>query len=368
MFDGEPILSPGELNDNQKRKSKLISLINSKDSILMAGAGCSGAIYPPWGEFVRLLDGYVKRHDPEFSEDSRNFLNFADKAKESLGDGRYYSFIYQQFKPKKGQLYNDIHSILCRLPFKAITTTNYDVLLESALIAITKNPDSSLCFEGENKVKIYEFLASLNPNSAITRRVIHLHGKFDINNSIILGGKEYALKYGFTITTPTESLFEQIQQGNIDKEKFQDLLLSYGYEWPIRRKLLWTLLATRRIVFFGFSMSDPYFIKMLEFVKEYLSTYEADTHYVVLRITQESKKRSFDFAQRLKNNYGIETVFFEDNNKFEGLEKFVQELGNEILGSGSKMIPENVVEDTKISSDGNQDLTNELFELTKKLD
>ena len=261
-----------------------------------------------------------------------------------------------------------LRRIPSQLPFKALTTTNYDVMLESALITITRNPDNSLCFEGENKVKIYEFLASLNPNVNTTRRVIHLHGKYDVNNSIILGGKEYSSKYGFTINTPVDSLYDQIQEGHISKEKFQELLVSYGYEWPIRRKLLWTLLAARRIVFFGFSMNDPYFIKMLDFVKEDLSTYEAETHYVVLRITQNNKQRAFDFARRLKNDYGIETVFFEDDEKFDGLEKFVQELGNEILGAQEPITGVAVVKAEQVSPDGDEELTNELFELTKKLD
>ena len=36
--------------------------------------------------------------------------------------------------------------------------------------------------------------------------------------------------------------------------------------WTLHRKLLWAVLATRRVVFIGFSMEDPYFDNMLETV------------------------------------------------------------------------------------------------------
>lgn len=366
----EPLLSASETDENNKRRQKLMLLISSGEAILMAGAGCSGAIYPPWPEFVNLLNEQVKKFQPDFDENPEDFLTFADKAKEAMGEDPYYHFMYQQFCPKQDKLTTDLHTALCRLPFKAFTTTNYDLLLDTALRAETGFPDTSVCFDGENKVKIYEFLSSINPNSGAPKRVIHLHGKYDINNSIILGGKEYASKYGFTIREPAVSLFDQIQAGDITRERFQELLVSHGYEWPIRRKILWTLLAARRIVFMGFSMNDPYFLKMLDFVKVDLSTYEAETHYLVLRITSENKKYALETATRLKREYGIECVFFPDDESFNGLTRFTEGLVNEIVPPvRTKRRPvAEVAEVSMESNDGDEALTEELFALTKKQD
>ncbi len=365
----EPVLSPEENAENNKRRAKLLALISSGEAILMAGAGSSGDVYPPWPQFVALLNDQVKKFNPDFNEDPSDFLSFADKAKAAMGDDPYYAFMFQQFSPVEGKLYTELHSTLCNMPFKAYTTTNYDIMLDTALRDFTQYPDPSVCFDGENKVKIYQFLSSINPNSRAPKRVIHLHGIYSINESIILGGKEYASKYGFRLNEPSTSLYDEIQTGNIDRERFNELLVSHGYEWPIRRKILWTLLAARRIVFMGFSLNDPYFNKMLEFVKEDLSTYEADTHFLIVRITPENKARSLENAARLKREYGIECIFFPDDETFGGLTKFAQDLENE-LPKLKKTVQSRVAEVSPVQKvvdvDGDEQLTEQLFAITQK--
>ncbi|PZR29160.1 MAG: hypothetical protein DI535_03865 [Citrobacter freundii] len=322
--------TPQELEENKKAFTDLVDLVRSEDAILMAGAGCSGAIYPPWGRFVDELEAAAKEADPTFNADKGNFLTFADAVKTCLGDD-YNALIYRTFEPKPGNTHLPFHESLCRLPFKAITTTNYDIVLENALSVVNKSMASSLHFEDSTKQKIHDFLSSLNYSKSPRRFVAHLHGIFDAPNSIVLGGKEYSSKYGFELGKPEDTLFDQINKEGITKEHFSDLLIKYGYEWPLRRKLLWSLLATRRIVFIGFSMTDPYFIKMLEFVREDLSTYRSETHFLVLRATASTLQSSLNFAADLKRRYGIQTVFFlEGEHEYDGLGKFISELENEI--------------------------------------
>ncbi len=50
-----------------------MSLINSGEAVLMAGAGSSGAFYPPWPEFVALLNEQVKEFPPEFDKNPMTF-------------------------------------------------------------------------------------------------------------------------------------------------------------------------------------------------------------------------------------------------------------------------------------------------------
>lgn len=288
---------------------------------------------------------------------------FANKVKKCLGDDRYYALIHNEFKPGK-ITHHPYHEILCSLPFKGFTTTNYDYVLESALINVTKKPDNSIYIEGLSKVKVYEFLLSLNQSSSYPKRVIHLHGRYDVPASIILCEEEYKTKYGFAIKTPSTSLFDQIKIGSLTKEEFETLLLNYGYEWTLRRKLLWSILATRRVVFIGFSLRDPYFIKMLEFISDDLNPFGFDTHFLILRITQENKDRSFQFAERVKDSYGIETIFFEDDESFKGLEKFILEMGNKILPKTPSQI--NVDDKSEMGNSTNEELTNKLMLLNKK--
>lgn len=357
-----------ELEKNDLFFTNLVEFLQSGDAILMAGAGCSGSLYPVWSQFVNDMETAALDEESDFTADKNNFLMFADKVKTCLGDDRYYSLIYNTFKPREPTHY-PYHEALCRLPFKAITTTNYDQVLENALTRVMGKPSDSLYFEGTAKDKIREFLASLNFHRSSRKFIVHLHGIYDKPDSIVLGGKEYSSKYGFEIGDNYDTLFDQLQDGELSRERLKHLLIKYGYEWPMRRKLLWSLLATRRIVFIGFSMSDPYFIKMLDFVKDDLSTYNAETHFLILRVTPSNFPRSVEHASRLKKEYGIQTVFFqEDDGIFSGLGKFIAELEYQV-GSGGKNV-EPVAKDFAVEeglpSHGDAALTEKLFSLSKK--
>jgi len=370
MVQNEPIFSKEELAANELRKGQLIALIKSGDAILMAGAGCSASLYPSWRDFVDKLDAAAKEINPDFNSDKDEFLPFADAVKECLGEDRYYTLIYQTFQPdNEGATHEAFHETLCSLPFKAITTTNYDIVLESALNSIKPGLDVSLQFESSMKIRLYEFLQSLNLNSKIPKRVLHIHGKFDIKESIILSGKEYESKYGFALAKNEIDLFDQLQNGDVTREQFQQLLYQYGYEWPIKRKILWSILATRRVVFMGFGLDDPYFRRMLDHVKEDLNTYGAANHFVILRITKSSKEKVISFAELLKREYGIVTVFYEDEEKsYKGFGNFIYDLGAAILPQKSAKVAyaEAAVAAEEVHGDDN--LTEQLFKISGEQD
>ena len=360
----EETLSKEQLATNDRRKGALLELIASGDAVLMAGAGCSGGLYPPWPKFVAELQSAAIAHDPKFNGGSSDdFLTFADNVKNCLGDDKYYAFIYKTFKPGT-QKHRLEHEVLCRLPFRAITTTNYDLVLESALNVVFPNPANSLHFEGATKTKIHEFLMSMNHNKNLSRSVAHLHGVYDQPDSIVLGGKEYSSKYGFLLTDQPDTIYDQIQKG-LSPAEFEQALVTYGYQWPLRRKLLWALLATRRIVFIGFSLNDPYFLKMLDYVKDDLATYYSESHFLILRVTKNDHERSMAFADRLNADYGIETVFFFDEpGDYSGLAKFIQELDvlNEVVPFADKVVEEPV----PVATPGKSSVRNKLLELGKK--
>lgn len=358
----ESTLTEKQHLENERRKNDLIDFIGSGQAILMAGAGCSAPIYPAWPDFIKLLQEKALERDSDFNEDPKDFLPFADKVKECLGSKKYYSLIFSTFKPTNPPHF-PYHEQLCKLPFKGITTTNYDLILESALNKVAPGVGLSLHFEGSTETTIHEFLMSLNAHKATTRKVAHLHGIYDIEASIVLSETEYEHKYGFKVKQPEESLFEKIADG-MSKEEFQQALLSYGYEWPLRRKLLWSLLATRRIVFIGFGMGDPYFRKMLEEIKTDLSTYYTESHYLVLRITEKDKAETIDFAKMLKTEYGIQTIFYlDEENDYSGLAKFIGQIDDII--SPAKPSVNRIKEDEKIITTGNINLTDKLMAIAK---
>lgn len=355
-----------QLKENDLAIAELIDFIKSGDAILMAGAGCSGSLFPAWGAFVDKLEEAAVQVDPNFTSDKTKFLSFADKVKECLQSDRYYNLIFETFQPGEPP-HLPFHEALCRLPFKAITTTNYDLVLEHAFTAVSGTRIDSLHFEGTTKTKIHQFLRSLNFNKNLKKMIVHLHGTYDAEDSIVLGGKEYSSKYGFELDENEDTLLDQLQTGELSEDRLKELLVKYGYEWPMRRKLLWSLLATRRIVFLGFSMSDPYFIKMLDFVKSDLSTYNSDSHFLILRVTPSQIPKAVEQAARLKSEYGIRTVFFEDEDgKYPGMGNFISEIENAINGRQRPVAKAvEAVEVAEAVSVGNKALTDKLFSLSK---
>ena len=108
------------------------------------------------------------------------------------------------------------------------------------------------------------------------------------------------------LTTTLKNYGLRVEQTSEDKEN-ED-------RWTFHRKLLWAVLATRRVVFVGFSMEDPYFNKMLEIVSADLWDWDKSIHFAIMGISAEDREDiqdSKDKADRLKSKYGIDTVFYE---------------------------------------------------------
>ena len=355
----------------------MVALLQAGEAILMAGAGSSAKLYPDWLNLIHVLCEEALQFDPAFpafNSESDNYLTYADKLKECMGADRFYNVVYQCFKPKNPgeKRYERFHQVLCRFleegKLKGITTTNYDPVFEDALNSITFRNEGSVRIDKTiAPAKIFEFLFSLNKGE-VPKRILHLHGVYDERESIILSGSEYQEKYGFKLGKPASTLYQKLQAG-VTEAEFNSLLSEFGMTWTQHRKILWSLFATRRLIFMGFSLSDPYFNQMLESVSKDLHTYGYDNHFLILRIKgKKEKERAFERGRILKRDYGIETVFFEDDDNGEGLSNFVLELDDRL--NGKKGEPVNT-EKSETSADiptkkGNVDLNQRLINLSRQ--
>jgi hypothetical protein len=367
----EPIFSPEEIKVNELKKRKLLDLLASGDGILMAGAGCTATIYPDWLGFVELLNNEAVGRNEDFiafDPGKEDFLTFADRVKDCIGPDLYYNLIYRSFRQKE-KTHEKFHESLCRLlcekKLKGITTTNYDPVFENALVAVTGKAAEPIWIDSNiEQARIFEFLVSLN-GGPVPKRIFHIHGVCHQKDSIVLSESEYRSKYGFKLRQPPATIFEAIQLNGMTQQQFLDALNDYGLVWTIHRKILWSLFATRRLIFIGFSLNDPYFNKMLEFVSKDLHTYDYEMHFLVLRVSSyQEKDRAYAKAKQLKQQFGIETILFEENESNTGLENFVFELEGAVIG-------ETVPEETKVAhSDGqptedSEELTKQLIEISK---
>jgi hypothetical protein len=305
------IFTPEERDENEERKRELIELVASGEAILIVGAGSSARVgYVTWDRLMEELENLANRcgagldqtrkDDPlEYAEDIKSHIEKTDDI------GKYYDLLYELFQPN-AQGYDEFHRLLVDLPVRGILTTNYDTVLEEALFGkkIEAERDGRqirpidvmpLVIGPDTPRLIHEFLLARSNDPHISQRIAHLHGIYRYQDSIILSASDYVRNYGLRVKQTGEV------QGNEGR-------------WTFHRKLLWAVLATRRVVFVGFSMEDPYFNKMLEIVSADLWGWDKSIHFAVMGISTEDAedaKDSRDKAERLKNNYGIETVFYE---------------------------------------------------------
>ena len=378
MTTSPQLFSPEELRENEHVRQGLINLLASGEGMFMAGAGCTATLFPPWAAFLGRLYTEAKEKDPEipdFVSSGDDYLTYADRLKMALGKEDYYRLIYANFR-SRGKGHERVHETICRFlhykKVKAIITTNYDQVLESALNVVSENRAESVWIEDNiEKAMIFEFLLSLNDDQT-ARRIFHFHGICHQKDSIILSRSEYESKYGFRLQTPPGSIYDTIKDGGISQEQFTELMKDFAIEWTIHRKLLWSFFATRRLIFLGFSLDDPYFNKMLEFVKTDLHPHGYSIHYLILRVvTEADKTRAKDRSKYLKKNFGIETILYQENETNTGFENFIADLENAVIpGPPDRKIAgeeEKLEEkDEEKLDDGDEEVTKMLIEKNRR--
>ena len=330
------IFTPEERDENEEQKRELIELVASGEAILIVGAGSSARVrYVTWNGLMQALENLAnqcgsgfeinegkRREKPlEYAEDIKSHIEETDDI------GKYYNLLYELFRPRP-QGYDEFHRLLVDLPFRGILTTNYDTVLEEALLGkkIEAERDGRqirpidvmpLVIGPDTPRLIHEFLLARSNDPHIPQRIAHLHGIYRYRESIILTVNDYIKNYG-----------RRVEKKREDKEDAEE----NGNRWTFHRKLLWAVLATRRVVFVGFSMEDPYFKEMLDIVSADLWGWDKSIHFAVMGISTEDTENSKDKAKWLKSKYGVDTVFYEvlENEIPEEKHKLLKSLFDDI--------------------------------------
>ena len=313
------IFTSEEWDKNEEQKSELIELVASGEAVLIVGAGSSARVgYVTWDGLLEELENLANRCGEGLDQSRKGDpLAYAQDIKSHISNktdiSRYHNLLYNLFR-RKSPPCDDFHKMLVSLPFRGILTTNYDTVLEAALGEIEHESasDNSLVIDEGSAARVHEFLMAMNNDKRMTQRIAHLHGTFNPAASIILSIEDYERAYGLSLAD------EGNQQTNESKLRF---------------RLLWAVLATRRVVFLGFSMDDPYLNKILETVSENLWTWNKSTHFAIMSISSEDAEDSKDKSERLNNEYGVGTVFYEilENEVPERKHKLLESLFDDIV-------------------------------------
>ncbi len=308
----------GELNDEAKQH--LIPLLREKRPVLMVGAGSSQFVgYPLWGELVEEMG---RRFAPSLERPKGvSLAEYADKVKDLLRrEGRindYFNFLERQFEPKPRN-HDEFHLALVKSGFCGIITTNYDSVLETAIMEAYNTENAPFLCEPldlcqERPYLVFDFLRGLSLGKSL-RWVLHIHGYCRNPMKMILTRNDYLDRYG-------ELAFDESGK---PLRRILDTL---------HRKVIWSLLTMHSVVFVGFSMEDEFFMQMLGVVQTDFALGSDPIHFAILSYTaNEDMERASNILQRK----GIMPIFYhvpeyeESNYKADhtGLKRLIFEIAD----------------------------------------
>ena len=291
--------------DNAAARDLLVQLLRRpRRAVLLVGSGISIPVgYPSWGQLITELRNRVVPELLTFPDE--NLLSRASLIRTTLEqypdrvDRRrlYEQYLSERFRPRTPS-HALVHRTLIQLPFCGLVTTNYDPSIESAATYVWMNNGEDrqcgtvdLCSSAPHFV--FRFLRDLAGGSQPSS-VLHAHGFWNRPDQLVLTREDYEYRYGLR-REPAE---EPPAIAGVARPLFN-----------IHRKMIWSLLTMYPVVFVGFSVDDPAFQLLLEFVHEdfELAPYPP-AHFALLGATDEDERDQI--AQRLRP-YSVMPVFYQ---------------------------------------------------------
>lgn len=321
-----------KLRQNRGCRDDLLSLICSGEAIAFVGAGLSVPLrYPSWRDLLEKLHAQANQiaaFDPP-EPVKRDVLRYAEAIKrhfEQSTDGiaQYRNTIGREFAPRQyAENYTKTHQRLAKLPFRAIITTNYDICIEQALQACAMHetgrvrPDPGVIIKASEVDRhiVSRFLRSISEQSKHQEcYVAHLHGRWDDTQNIILTDTDYAMAY---------------DGGSVGRGE------GSGRAVTLHRQLAWSLFATRRMVFIGCSMDDPYIKRLLDTVAKDLWEMDQPIHFAMLPL-DKSTVTSLCHQEATFLRYGLQVAYFDNlNETYCGLDQLLAEALERISKCGA---------------------------------
>lgn len=280
--------------DEADARRDLILSLQNDSVLLLTGAGCSASVgYPNWSELVTQLANELAPSLTKRDESDSDFAGriFAE-IRETGNTDAYYNFLEAKFRPLPGRdPYGDYHLALVQLGFSGLVTTNYDNVIESAVMAANNSGSGiyrcetvDLCFGRSHAV--FEFLRSLQNKSSLSL-VLHLHGYYRNPENLILTSEDYRKSYG-EIT---------------DEGATSGVVLD-----SLHRRVLWTLLTMHPVLFVGFGLEDQFFYHVVKMVQQDFKLGNDQAHFALMAYSDPEEREQ---DSKFLFDHNIRPIFYE---------------------------------------------------------
>ena len=177
----------------RKFPKDLLDALLLGEAVGLIGAGPSiSAGVPNWSDLLKLMISECEENIIDFQEGNElrtlleegMFLLVAEECRNRLGKSLYRDFMQKIFRPRSIEP-SQAHKIVCKLPFTAILTTNYDKLLEQAYSESIDTSDIPPVYTHVNTAQLSRL--------ASEKRffILKMHGDGDDIENLILTQKDY---------------------------------------------------------------------------------------------------------------------------------------------------------------------------------
>lgn len=239
------------------RKIKEASKNNKLVVFVGAGVSANSGI-PTWGELIAEMSKDLGDFDDKKSTDT--YLKIPQFYYNERGEKEYFEKLNEVFFSRKYKT-NPLHNEIFKLNPTHIITTNYDTLLEEAAI------------EGGHFYHVVKHDLDL-PYDNLNKTIIKMHGDFE-NKNIVLKEDDY---------------------------------LNYSSNFTLIENYLKSLIATNTVLFIGYSVNDPNFNLIFQWVKSILKN-----HFQPAYLIENSKEYS-KMEHHYYKNRGINIIYYDEIN------------------------------------------------------
>ena len=178
--------------------------LDSGEAVAFLGAGVSRPLYPLWDGLIgELVDAAAGRLTPKEAATCRALAHDSPEAvveivRRGLGPGVFREVLRGVLKvrtdPESGRSWTPVQELVCRCPFKAVVTTNYDPGIVDARMRVRPTASATGFMTWEDELGLDRWRTG-DVFGEAELPVLFAHGQHNRPDSVVLATTEYRRAY-----------------------------------------------------------------------------------------------------------------------------------------------------------------------------